>query len=321
MGVLGVIIARFQSPYLHEGHRGLIDEALERHEELLILLGESPTTGTSDVDPLSFITRKRILLAYLKQTAPRCVIMPLKGRSDDRVWSTSIDSIIENMGYSMAFLYHGRDSFADHYFGKYATVEITPVESPSGTDIRTQLEQVGPEDEYLMPFAHGVIWAHGNRYPVNVPVVDIMVFKDEKEEEILLGRKAGETKWRFAGGYVDIGDESFEHAAARELGEEMGLYPGIDNMHYVMSIGIDDWRYKKSKDRMVSTVFKCYAHIGGLNQAKAGDDLEELKLFKIFNESGVNMLDGINGTTTMVDDHEMIMRKYYKTYEQDSSNT
>ena len=321
MGALGVIIARFQTPYLHKGHRGLIDETLENHSEVLILLGESPTTGTSDADPLDFITRKRILVEYLADKAFRCTIMPLKGRSDDYVWSASIDAVIETMGYSEALLYHGRDSFAKHYFGRHSPVEVTPVDSPSGSDLREYLAEEGPDSEYLTPFAHGVIWAHGNRYPVNVPVVDIMVFKDEKEEEILLGRKAGETEWRFAGGYVDIGDESFEHAAARELGEEMGLYPGIDNMHYVMSIGIDDWRYKKSKDRMVSTVFKCYAHIGGLNQAKAGDDLEELKLFKIFNESGVNMLDGINGTTTMVDDHEMIMRKYYKTYEQDSSNT
>ena len=37
-----VIIARFQTPYLHEGHQNLISQVREAHSKLIILLGDKP---------------------------------------------------------------------------------------------------------------------------------------------------------------------------------------------------------------------------------------------------------------------------------------
>jgi len=308
---LGVVIGRFQVPELHDGHKRLIQCGLDRCDHVLILLGLPKTGKPSDDDPLSAELRKRLILKSLINPH-KVTIQTIKGRSDDKVWSENVDTIIENMEYDSIRLYGGPDSFIPYYTGKYKTVEVDAFDSPqSGTTIREEIGKAIPTDRKdLGAFAKGVIWSQENRYPVNVPVVDVMVFKDEKEEEILLGRKEGEYKWRFCGGYVDIADESFEHAATRELGEEMGLYPGQANMKYVMSHGINDWRYSKSKDRMISTVFKTYAHVGGLNQAKAGDDLVELKLFKLsFTDHGI-YLDA-DSPETLIEDHFRILNQYF----------
>ena len=55
-----VIIARFQTPYLHEGHRQLISTVKENHEKLVILLGISPLTG-SRKNPYDFYTREKMI--------------------------------------------------------------------------------------------------------------------------------------------------------------------------------------------------------------------------------------------------------------------
>ena len=310
---LAVIIARFQVPELHAGHTKLLEEGFAHGEHVLILLGLSKTGKITDDDPLDFKTRKILLEFELAKNLANVTIMPIKGKSNNRVWSESVDAIISNFDTNSVVLLGGKDSFIPHYSGKYRAEEIDYVDvSGGGTTIRENIGHRIPYSDSLATkhFAHGAIWSQENRYPVNIPVVDIMVFQDEKEEQILLGRKAGETVWRFAGGYLDIEDKSYAHAAARELGEEMGLFPGIPNMEFVTTVGIDDWRYSKSKDRMISTVFKCYAHPGGLSGARPGDDLEELMLFNVSVDGGSTIVEGENGNTAMLSDHWEILNKY-----------
>jgi len=312
-GTLGVVIGRFQVPELHKGHKQLIQYAFDNYDHVLILLGLPKTGMPSDDDPLSANIRRALILEGLIHPN-KVTIQTIKGRSNDEVWSKNVDILIENMEYSNAELVGGPDSFIPYYTGKFKTVELDEFDvNESGSSIREAIGKTIPETTHeLHSFARGVIWSQENRYPVSVPVVDIMVFKDEKEDEILLGRKAGEHHWRFCGGYVDPGDEDFERAAVRELAEEMGLYPGKANMKYVMSHRIEDWRYSKSKDSMISTVFKCYAHVGGLNQARAGDDLEELRLFKIFKFEKKTHIQGENGAAPMLEDHRQILHEYFR---------
>ena len=42
----GVIIARFQTPALHEGHLSLIRQVKQKHNRLIIVLGVSPVKGS-----------------------------------------------------------------------------------------------------------------------------------------------------------------------------------------------------------------------------------------------------------------------------------
>lgn len=36
---VGVIVGRFQTPYLHEGHTKLIDEVIKKHTNTVIFIG------------------------------------------------------------------------------------------------------------------------------------------------------------------------------------------------------------------------------------------------------------------------------------------
>ena len=58
MNTIGVIIARFQSPYLHEGHKALLESVKINHSKTIIVLGVSPVLG-SRKNPLDYHTRGR----------------------------------------------------------------------------------------------------------------------------------------------------------------------------------------------------------------------------------------------------------------------
>ena len=55
-----VIIARFQTPYLHKGHQELISRVKEQHEKLIVLLGVSPLAG-SRRNPFDYYTREKMI--------------------------------------------------------------------------------------------------------------------------------------------------------------------------------------------------------------------------------------------------------------------
>ena len=109
-----------------------------------------------------------------------------------------------------------------------------------------------------------------NQYPTVYSTVDIAIFNDDGD--LLLGRKPHEEKFRFVGGFVDIKDDSFEIAAKREALEETHLL--VDDLKYVRSMRVDDWRYEKITDRGIMTHFYKAKRTHG--HAKAGDDIAEV---------------------------------------------
>ena len=62
MMTTGVIIARFQTPYLHEGHLDLIENVKAKHNRTIIILGVSPITG-SRKNPYDYYTREMMIKA------------------------------------------------------------------------------------------------------------------------------------------------------------------------------------------------------------------------------------------------------------------
>jgi bifunctional NMN adenylyltransferase/nudix hydrolase len=258
--MLSVIIGRFQTPYLHEGHKELIRIAKNHGDNVLVLLGCTAATGT-DKNPLDFETRKS-MFQFL------CEVRPLHDMLSDKDWSQQIDDIIYNLGFKEAMIFGGRDnSIEGRYFGKHQVKIIDEKGGNSSTELRKAIAKA-PFDS--SEFRAGIIYATENRYPIVYSTVDVIVKNDDK---YLVGKKGD--KYCFVGGFVDTADNSFEEAALRELEEETGI-TNFGDINYLGSTKIDDERYKGTKDSIMTNCFLVINARNGL-----GDTIKD-KEFKNF---------------------------------------
>ncbi len=269
MKAIGVIIARFQSPYLHEGHKTLIQQVEKNHNKTIIVVGVSPVLG-SRKNPLDFHTRERMI----KKEYPEIVVLPLRDHPFDEQWSKNLDALLSDSFPGSAFkLYGSRDSFIPFYSGRFETVELPETGSQSATIIREKISDKVLDTE---EFRTGIIYAYANTYLKVYATVDIAVFKNNKRE-ILLGRKNIDNKWRLLGGFSDPTDDSYEEAAKRELTEECGPIE-ITEMNYEKSIRVNDWRYRSEADKIITCLFST-DFISG--EPKGSDDVAEVRWFKL----------------------------------------
>lgn len=251
MNTVGVVVGRFQTPELHEGHKYLLDTVREAHSNLLIFVGYTPGVKGTPQDPLDFPTRWKMLV----ECYPEAIILPLADNPSDEEWSRQLDrKIAEVWPDCAATLYGSRKSFIPHYSGGHPRKQLeSKNESLSGTALREVAARTAL-DSY--DFRAGVIYAHSSRWPIPWAVVDVAVV-DAFNQRVLVGRKKHDPigQYRFIGGFVDaLLDDSLERAVFRELGEEC---PGV-SIHapvYLGSYSIQDWRYRKSSDKLLSAFF------------------------------------------------------------------
>ncbi len=260
---LGVIIARFQVNELHKSHIELIDKVCENHKKVIVFLG-IPIIDNTRKNPLDYASRE----AMLKEKYPNIVVLPLKDMRDDDDWSRSIDKMIPMpFGELSALLYGSRDSFIPSYKGKYKTVELITDTFYSGTDVRSR---VSKEILASKDFRAGVIHANFARRAITYPTVDVVAVNDNGQ--ILLCKKPNESLFRFIGGFVDRTDKGYEYAAKREFSEETGGCE-IDDLKYVASAQIKDWRYEGEQDGITTTLFVGKFIFGNIQPS---DDIETL---------------------------------------------
>jgi bifunctional NMN adenylyltransferase/nudix hydrolase len=266
---IGVIIARFQCPYLHDGHKTLIASVQKNHNKLVIVLGVSPVLG-SRKNPLDFHTREKMI----KKAYPEVVVLPLSDHPLDWNWSLNLDHLLSNSFPGSKFkLYGSRDSFISYYSGRFEVVELPETGSHNATLIREKIsDQVLDSEE----FRTGIIYAYSNTYLKVYPTVDIALFRHNKTE-ILLGKKAIDHKWRLLGGFSDPTDESYEDAAKRELTEECGAVETTELL-YEKSFRVNDWRYKSEEDKIITCLFST-DYVAG--NPKGSDDIAEVKWFPL----------------------------------------
>lgn len=261
----GVIIARFQTPSLHEGHLQLIKEVKSKHNRLIIVLGVSPIKG-SRKNPLDYYTRERML----KQLFPDVIVLPLSDQASDKVWSRKLDELLSNNFSNESFIMYGsRDSFIPSYSGRFPTAALPPVQDFNAT---AQREAIADKVFDTEEFRAGIIYSTYNLYPKVYPTVDIALFRNDRRE-LLLGRKPAENAWRLPGGFADPDDTSFDAAAARELREECGQIE-TSPMQYEMSLKMDDWRYRSEVDKIITTLFSTDLLFG---EPVADDDLTAMR--------------------------------------------
>lgn len=120
------------------------------------------------------------------------------------------------------------------------------------------------------------------QYPISMSTVDVIAL-DPETEYVLLGRKPGQTQYQFPGGFRDP-KEINTQAGAREFFEEAGSEIGLLNHErfiYLKSLFIDDRRYKDSCHKITTDIVSVHLTPEETEAVSAGDDLEEVRWFKI----------------------------------------
>jgi bifunctional NMN adenylyltransferase/nudix hydrolase len=131
-----VIIARFQTPYLHEGPKQLISMVKENHAKLIILLGVSPLVG-SRKNPYDYYTREKMI----KKDYPEVIVLPVSDHPSDKTWSESIDSLLKGVFPNEHFcLFGSRDSFIPYYSGRFETIELPEHGDYNATELRKHMQ-------------------------------------------------------------------------------------------------------------------------------------------------------------------------------------
>lgn len=278
---VGVIVGRFQVHELHDAHRDLIQYVCDQHEKVVIFLGLSPLMVSSN-NPLDFESRKQMILAEF----PDANVLYIKDQPSDEVWSRKLDEMVGDVltPSQSCVLYGGRDSFIEHYTGRYPTRELVQSQFFSGTAQRKAIARsrakASPE------FRAGVIWASQSRFPTAYTTVDVAIFKRSDRmtcsgpgdgyltTKILLGRKPNESLYRLPGGFSDPTTPSFEQDARREAAEETGVE--IGDLRYIGSRVQEDWRYRNEPDCIKTMLFTAKYVFG---RPTPGDDIEEVRWF------------------------------------------
>ena len=277
MKKLSVIIGRFQTASLHNGHLAFINSAKSKGDELLIIIGSARAKFTRR-NPLDFPVRKLLL----EKEFPTAIIKTNFDQKSNKVWSNNVDKIIDDtlqeLGEPMEVnLFGGRQSFLPFYEGKYPKTELTDciVENVSATFER---EKIGLNPRNSEDFRAGIIYNCQNSYEKTHPTIDCAVF-NEDYTQIILGRKHAETLFRFIGGFVDISDSSYEMACRREVFEEASVE--VSDLQYVTSMKVNDWRYIAEPSESIMTTLFAGKYIMGA--VKGNDDIAEAHWFSFDN--------------------------------------
>lgn len=258
----GVVIGRFQVPYLHDGHIHLINTA-DEHDRLIILVGVSPALGTAR-NPLDFHTRYQMLCVQY----PNALVFPVADSASDEIWSERVDAAIDLVtppgGHVV--IYTGESGCLHQYSGRHETVAVAEdMDLVSGTDLR-QEAAVSPQNDEA--FRAGVIWSTHNRYPHVYPTVDVAVFNEDRSKLLLAQKTDDGGKWRFIGGFADPSSPSYEADARREVSEEAGIV--ITDPEWVGSTRVNDWRYSGTGDTIKTMLFDAKYQSGIV---RAADDI------------------------------------------------
>ena len=269
---LGVIVGRFQVSALHRGHRDLLDFVAAATDKVLVVLGV-PFSLATDRNPLPFAMREKMICEFY----PEAQVVELRDHPSDQVWSQRLDKLISGL-YPEAEvkLYGSRCSFADVYTGTYPVEYFEPKNQCNGTAERQTLVDLpsGGRD-----FRAGIIYAVETRPPLCYPTVDVAVVREIDEPHkpntvLLAGKSQDQGLLRFVGGFVEESDNSLECAARREVREECSINLATDDYRYLGSAKMDDWRYRGTRDGIITSFFRA-SYVYGI--AKACDDIDSLQ--------------------------------------------
>jgi NAD+ diphosphatase len=120
-------------------------------------------------------------------------------------------------------------------------------------------------------------------YPLSLSTVDMIVISYVGNDiMIMMGRKPGQEKWQFPGGFRDPRETS-RQAASRELNEEACLNIAPENLHLIGELFVDDIRYRNSPHKITTSIFITEILPEEMVLAKPGDDIGEIAWYTLSN--------------------------------------
>ena len=263
---VGIIVGRFQTFELNPVHVKLIGSVRKQHKRTIVFLTSNP--APSDRNPLDWLFRWKMMEEVYGE---KVEVDEMPDLPDDRIWSQELDRrILELRPEGEVTLYGSEVDFVERYSGRY------PVKVLEASEEDFPDEMALDAVKSFRDFRAGVLYGMLKRFPTVYPTVDVALFRN-KRRELLLARKPNETKYRLPGGFTDPMDESYEDAAMRELGEECGEME-VDELTYLGSCHIDDWRYRGSWDSVMTHLYTCVLVDG---EPEAGDDIGEVRWFDV----------------------------------------
>jgi bifunctional NMN adenylyltransferase/nudix hydrolase len=248
------------------------------HEAVVVVLPVKRFPNSMDA-PMDFQTRQMML----HEQYPFITVLPFPEEKYPAVFVQKLEALISAVVSPLpkVTLFTPDPPLYEKNGGRWSTrgFLVEPIER----DSRKEITPLASRD-----FRAGVIYACNRRFPISWMTVDMAITRKIREgtanvigitTELLLGRKPGETAWRFPGGFKDRRDATIEDAVKREgLEEVIGKTdkPASDFFEepiYLGSRNIADWRYDGDSDG-ITTVFFEMRFIGDHNLIKASDDLE-----------------------------------------------
>jgi NADH pyrophosphatase NudC (nudix superfamily) len=150
----------------------------------------------------------------------------------------------------------------------HPVIEVAEVPNVTGT---AQRASVGADIPHTADVRAGIIYREATRGGVAYPALDVAII-DRYRKRVLLGEKKHDNgKRRFVGGFFDPElDTSLEGAAKREVWEEVSMIE-VSDTTYLGSTIINDWRYRGTKDTILSSFFAMTYIFGN---AVAKDDID-----------------------------------------------
>lgn len=275
---VGTIIGRFQTNKLHQGHRDLINFALDNHKKVIILLGMSKMPDTNK-NPLDFASRKLMI----QKEFPSVMILPISDTKTNEKWSEEVDKIVAvPYGEKKTVIYGSRDSFIPFYSGVNEVIELEPSETYNATNIRKEIarETLDSED-----FRAGIIYSTFNHKPEVKPYVFSLV--QNFKGEILLGKYKDEKYYHLIGDFTKTEDDNLETTSKRNLNEVTNSNINVTNVRYLTSCKFTDWRHRGESSSIMATILLSDYNFGTGLSALKEVETKWVKVQDLSNYNGV----------------------------------
>jgi bifunctional NMN adenylyltransferase/nudix hydrolase len=308
-----VFIGRFQ-PF-HNGHKAVIDTALEQAREVVVVVGSS-FAARSTRNPFTFEERKAMIEAVFP--TDRVKIVPVSDYPyDDLKWVNAIQKIVDETvphAKDVGLIGHSKDS-TSYYLNIFPRwknhVEVADVGGINATDIRKSLFGDNDKGEYssypteAMPLEArkvmtsiilqggrvGGYWdTLSNEYkmikkykeawkaapfPPTFMTVDAVVVQSGHILLVKRGDMPGKGLWALPGGFLNQ-EETMLDGAIRELKEETKIkVPPKILKDRVKESKTFDAPNRSARGRTITQAFFIDLGVGELPKVKGSDDAEK----------------------------------------------